>query len=104
MEKIKYNGRLTPDERETHILYDPTNDTWEMETTIPKHFRKALKQGWTPTVEYVYDDGTVCGMVLTASARGVGIKNPNKKRVMSELQMQNLRRHKDDADEDDDDE
>ncbi len=101
MKTVKYNGRLIPDERETHILYDNTNDTWEMETTIPKHFRKALKQGWTPTVEYVYDDGTVCGMVLTASAKGVGIKNPNKKRIMSEKQMQNLRGNSQEEDDED---
>lgn len=99
MKTIKYNGRLVPEERETHILYDNTNNTWEMETTIPKHFRKALKQGWTPTIQYVYEDGTVCGMVLTAPANGVTIRNPNKKRVMSELQMGNLLGHDDEDDE-----
>lgn len=102
MEIIKVNTRLSTEERETVLVYDGAEKTWTMDTSIPKHFRKALKQGWTPTAQYEYDDGTVCAMVLTAPEKAITIRNPSKVRVMSELQMNNLHGHSDDEDEDDD--
>ena len=101
METIKTTSKLSTEERETVIVYDGSIKMWIMDTTIPKHFRKALKQGWTPKTQYVYEDGTVCGMVLTASEKAITIRNPNKIRVMSDKQMGNLLGHSDDEDEDD---
>lgn len=101
METIKTTSKLSTEERETVIVYDGSIKMWIMDTTIPKHFRKALKQGWTPKTQYVYEDGTVCGMVLTAPEKAITIRNPNKTRVMSELQMGNLQGHDDDEDEED---
>lgn len=75
--------RITPEERESHLWYDPFYKTWTMETNIPKHFNKALKVGWEPILQGVYEDGTVCCMTLVASERGITIKTP-KKREMSE--------------------
>ena len=89
MKTIKVNARLTAEERETILNYDSTTRTWIMDSMVAKHFRKALKQGWSPVQQYVYDDGTVCGMVLTAPERSVTIRNTTKK-VMSEKQMGNL--------------
>lgn len=96
METIKVNGRLSTDEREVHLSYDVETKMWIMDSTVPKYFRKALKQGWTPVRQYVYDDGTVCAMVLTAPERSVTIRNTAKKQ-MSDKQMVNL------FDEDDED-
>lgn len=90
METIKINGRLIAEERETLLNYDSINKEWIMDSTVPKHFRKAVKQGWTPIRQYVYDDDTVCGMVLKAPERAVTIRNTEKKK-MSEKQMNNLR-------------
>ena len=101
METIKLSTRLTAEERETILNYNSLDKVWIMDSMVPKQFRKALKQGWTPLVEYVYEDGTVCGMVLTAPEKAITIRNPNKVRVMSELQMNNLHGH---SDEDEDDE
>jgi hypothetical protein len=101
MEIIKVNTRLAAEERETVLVYDGAEKVWTMDTSVPKHFRKALKQGWTPIAQYEYDDGTVCAMVLTAPEKAITIRNPNKTRVMSELQMNNLHGHSDDEDEDD---
>lgn len=101
MEIIKVSARLSAEERETVLVYDNAEKVWMMDTSIPKHFRKALKQGWTPIAQYEYDDGTVCAMVLTAPEKAITIRNPNKTRVMSELQMGNLHSH-DDDDEDED--
>ena len=100
MEIIQITSRLSADEKEVVLVYDVESKTWTMDSTVPKYFRKAMKQGWTPIRQYVYEDGTVCGMVLTAPEKGINIRNPNKKRVMSELQMGNLQGH-DDEDEDD---
>lgn len=89
METIKVSSRLSADEKEVLLLYDPQMKLWVMDSTIPKYFRKALKQGWTPIRQYVYEDGTVCGMVLTAPERSVTIRSTVKKQ-MSEAQMENL--------------
>ena len=43
--------RITPEERESHLWYDPFYKTWTMETSIPKHFNKALKVGWEPILQ-----------------------------------------------------
>lgn len=96
METIKVASRLSADEREVLLLYDAEKKMWTMDSTVPKYFRKALKQGWSPIRQYVYEDGTVCGMVLTAPERSVTIRNTAKKQ-MSDKQMGNL------FDEDDED-
>lgn len=100
MEIIKTTCKLSNEERETVLIYDNIDKVWRMDSTIPKHFRKALKQGWTPVAEYVYEDGIVCGMELIASDKAITIRNPNIKRVMSDKQMQNLHGHNDEDDED----
>lgn len=89
MKIIKLTCRLSAEERETILNYDNVDKMWLMDSTVPKHFNRALKQGWTPTVKYVYEDGTVCGMALTAPARAITIRNTEKKQ-MSEKQLGNL--------------
>ena len=90
METIKVSGnKLTNEEREVYLYLDPIEKTWVLDTFIPKYFRKALKQGWTPIRQYVYDDGTVCGMSLVAPERAVTIRNVDKKKL-SEKQLNNL--------------
>ena len=94
MESIKVNGKVTLEEKETILTYDSIDKMWTMDSVVPKHFRKALKQGWTPIRQYVYEDGTVCGMVLTASERAITIRNATKKQ-MSEKQLGNLNKSDD---------
>lgn len=98
MEIIKVNARLSVEEKETALHYDQIDKVWSMDSTIPAHFNKALKQKWTPIVKYVYDDGTVCGMVLTAPSRAVTIRSTEKKQ-MSEKQLKNLSGNKDEEEE-----
>jgi hypothetical protein len=98
LETIKVTSRLSTDEREVHLLYDAESKMWIMDSTVPKYFRKALKQGWTPVRQYMYEDGTVCGMVLTAPERSVTIRNTAKKQ-MSDKQMENLLDEDDDSEE-----
>lgn len=89
METVKVANRLTNEEKETVLSYDSIDKTWNMYSTVPKHFRKALKQGWSLIKQYVYDDGTVCGMELVAQDRAVTIRSTTKKQ-MSEKQLENL--------------
>ena len=103
MKTIKVTGRLTTEEKETILHYDYVDKVWTMDSSVTKHFNKAIKQGWTPVTQYVYEDGTVCGMILTAPAHAVTIRNPNKKRVMNEAQMRNLQKHDNDEEEEDED-
>lgn len=84
MKTIIRSTKITAEERETHLWYDPETKTWTMETNIPKHFNKALKVGWEPTVQLVYEDGTVCGMTLVASERGITIKTPKRREISEE--------------------
>lgn len=103
MEIIKINSRLSAEERETVLLYDVIDKKWRMDTVVPKHANKAKKQEWTQVAEYVYDDGTVCGGVFEGSEKAITFRNPNKKRVLSEKQLNNLHKN-DEEDEDDEDE
>ena len=89
MKTIKISGRLTNEERETLLNYDSIEKMWVMDSMVPKHFRKALKQGWTPITQFVYDDGMVCGMILTAPERAVTIRSVEKKKL-SEKQLKAL--------------
>ena len=89
MKTIKLTARLSAEERETILGYDNIDKVWTMDSTVPKHFNRALKQGWTPIAQFVYEDGTVCGMALTAPARAITIRNAEKKQ-MTEKQMRNL--------------
>ena len=90
METIKICGsKLTNEERDTILNYDSVDKIWIMDSLVPKHFRKALKQGWTPIKQYIYEDGMVCGMVLTAPDRAVTIRSVEKKKL-SNKQLENL--------------
>ncbi len=98
MKTIKVNTRFSNEERETILVYDNIDKVWTMTSTVAKHFNKALRQGWTPVIQYMYEDGTVCGMELSAQEKAITIRDPNKKRVMSEKQMCNLHGHSEDED------
>ena len=78
--------RFFPEERETHLWYDTIDHIWTMESNIPKHFNTAVRQGWKPVSKSIYEDGTVCAMALTAPDGAITIRNPNKKRTLSDSQ------------------
>lgn len=99
MKIIRINSPLINAERETLLVYDNESKMWHMDSTITKHCNKVKKQGWTQTAEYVYGDGTVCGGVFEASDKAITFRDPNKKRVMSDKQMNNLHGHDDKDDE-----
>lgn len=98
METIKVTSRLSAEERETVLVYDNIDKIWHMESTVPKHFNKALKQKWNQTAEFLYEDGTVCGGVFEAPARAITIRSTEKKQ-MSEKQLGNLSNDDEDEEE-----
>lgn len=95
METIKLLGtRLTNEERETLLSYDYTTKRWVMDSTVMKHVNKVIKKGWTPLKQYVYEDGTVFGMILEAPDRAITFRSIEK-RVLSDKQRANLVNNKD---------
>lgn len=79
----KITNKISIAERETHIYRD--DDGWTMDSTVPKDFNAALRKGWTPVEQTIYDDGTVCGMILKAIPSAVTIRK-NAARSVSEEQ------------------
>ena len=51
----KITSKISVSERETHIYR--SGDGWVMDSTVPKDFNAALRKGWTPVEQTVYDDG-----------------------------------------------
>ena len=100
MKIVKITGRLTGEEKEVILNYSYLDKKWYMHSFVQKYFNRALKQGWTPLVKYEYEDGTAAGYEFEAPAHAITIRNPNKKRVMSEKQMGNLQGHSDEEDDD----
>lgn len=64
---------LTQHERETHFYLEGNHVICD--STIPKHFNRCIKRGWTPVNKTLYEDGTICGMVLMAPAKALSIRN-----------------------------
>jgi hypothetical protein len=90
METIKITGnKLTNEERELYLYLDPIERVWTLDAFLPKYFNKAIKQGWTPIREYIYEDGTICGMSFKAPERCITFRNIDKRKV-SENQLKNL--------------
>lgn len=78
----KITSKITVNERETHIYR--CDDGWMMDSTIPKDYNAAMRKGWVPVAQTVYEDGTVCGMMLKAIPSAVTIRNNAKRRVSDE--------------------
>lgn len=81
----KITSKISVSERETHIYR--SGDGWTMDSTVSKDFNAALRKGWTPVEQTVYDDGTVCGMILRAIPSAVTIRK-NAARSVSEEQRE----------------
>ena len=98
MKTIRITSRLSSEERETVLVYDNADKVWYMDSTVPKHFNKAKKQGWKQTAEFIYEDGTVCGGAFEAPARAITIRSTEKKQ-MSDKQLGNLFNDDDESEE-----
>ena len=79
----KITSKISVSERETHIYR--SDDGWVMDSTVPKDYNAAMRKGWVPVAQTVYEDGTVCGMMLKAIPSAVTIRK-NAARSISEEQ------------------
>ena len=84
METYTLKDRILPEERETHLWFDPTTNLWHMDSNISRHFNKAVRTGWTAVRQYVYEDGYVAAMSFEAPERGITIKSPKKRELSDE--------------------
>ena len=84
MDTITLKDKFQPEERETHIWFDPGTQLWYMDSNISRHFNKALRTGWNAMRKYVYEDGAVAAMTLCAAERGITIKTPKKREFSAE--------------------
>ncbi len=98
MEIVKFNTKLTTEERETLLLYSAIDKKWFADTTIPKHYNRFVKQGWEVKKQFVYADGSIAGGQLEAPERAITIRNAEKKK-MTDKQLGNLGGFDDEDDE-----
>jgi hypothetical protein len=76
---------------ETLIRISSDETEWIMDSTIRKDFNRALKRGWVQQAVYMYDDGTIAGMVLKAPRAAISIgKAARPKRVLSKEHKEKL--------------
>ena len=91
MKETIIRTRLTNAEKETILHISLEDNKWYMDSTIPRDFNKALKQGWEAETVFKYEDGTVAGMILSAPSRSVFIaKTTFAPKPISEERKQKL--------------
>ena len=52
----RITSKIAVNERETHIYR--CDDGWMMDSTVPKDYNAAMRKGWVPVAQTVYEDGT----------------------------------------------
>ena len=88
--------RLGKDEQETHYSIDAVDNTWIVESTIPKDIHRLEKQGWICTKTQCYADGKVMSKTFKAPRNCLSPRayNPDKPkragRVLSKEQKQKM--------------
>lgn len=92
MKETIIRTRLTNAEKETVLHISLEDNKWYMDSTIPRDFNKALKQGWEAETVFKYEDGAVAGMILSAPAKAISIRQAERvKPVMSEERLEQLK-------------
>ena len=75
-----FNGRLSAEERETVLVYSDFDRKWRAETSVPKHYRKFIKQKWIQTGITTNENGDFVAAEFETSGNGVSIRNPISER------------------------
>lgn len=72
-------SKISKAEQETMVRYDPVDQLWYADTSVPKHMTKFKKQGWAVVDECHYEaaDGPVIAMRFSASGNAIRIGNAN---------------------------
>lgn len=92
MKEIKYEGHITPEERETIITYSEIDKKWTVDTTIPRHYRKFLKQGWAQTSITTDSNGSFIAAEFENGEKAISIRNISSatKRTLSDEHLAKL--------------
>ena len=91
MKHYTYNGRLTAEERETVLVYSDSDRKWRAETSIPKHYRKMLRQNWKQTSLTTNENGDFVAAEFENTEKAVSFRDTTIKRSpMSEEHKQKL--------------
>ena len=85
MNKITQDIKSKAEERETILIYNDLDKTWTADTTIPKHYRRFIKQGWKQVSETNTSSGEFVAAEFEACDKAISIGRAIRpKKVMSE--------------------
>lgn len=76
--------KLTREEREVHLWFDPVDKVWLAEVQIPAYMSKFEKQGWELVETRYYNDGTVMSKEYKAGQEFITIRDVKKKRLLTD--------------------
>lgn len=78
MEKVIIASKIPSREQETLVCFNQVDKKWCVDTTIPKHYNRFLRQGWKPVKEYVYDNGEIVGGAFEAPEQAITVRSVTK--------------------------
>ena len=78
MEKVVIASQIASYEQETLVCFKQVDKKWCVDTTIPKHYNRFLRQGWKLVRKYVYDSGEIVGGFFEAPERAITVRNVTK--------------------------
>lgn len=77
-EKIVVGSKIENYKQETLVRFSQIDKTWCVDTTIPKHYNKFLRQGWKLVREFVYDNGEIVGGSFEAPEKAITVRSVMK--------------------------
>lgn len=77
-EKIVVGNKVENYKQATLVSFSQIDKTWCVDTTIPKHYNRFLRQGWKLVGEYVYDNGEIIGGSFEAPERAITVRSVTK--------------------------
>lgn len=77
-EKIVVGSKVENYKQATLVSFSQIDKIWCVDTTIPKHYNRFLRQGWKLVREYVCGNGEIIGGVFEAPERAITIRSVTK--------------------------
>lgn len=77
-EKIVVGSKVENYKQATLVSFSQIDKIWCVDTTIPKHYNRFLRQGWKLVREYVYDNGEIVGGSFEAPERAITVRSVTK--------------------------
>lgn len=77
-EKIVVGNKVENYKQATLVSFSQIDKIWCVDTTIPKHYNRFLRQDWKLVREYVYDNGEIVGGSFEAPERAITVRSVTK--------------------------